>query len=72
MSRASYTRVQATVGVGTVLIWDFGGGGGGGYFMAKPLHLKNMKATQKVSCQLIRCVHMQYCFAVCFKCLHLK
>ena len=29
-----YTRVQATVGVGTVLIWDFGvaytGGGGGG------------------------------------------
>ena len=33
MSRASYARVQATVGVGTVLIWDFGiaytrGGGG--------------------------------------------
>ena len=24
MSRASYARVQATVGVGTVLIWDFG------------------------------------------------
>ena len=33
--RASYARVQATVGVGTVLIWDFGvaytRGGGAGY-----------------------------------------
>ena len=34
VSRASYACVQATVGVGTVLIWDFGvaytrGGGGG-------------------------------------------
>ena len=34
MSRASYARVQATVGVGTVLIWDFGvayARGGAGY-----------------------------------------
>ena len=39
MSRASYARVQATVGAGTVLIWDFGVAytrGGGSH--VKPRH----------------------------------
>ena len=38
VSRASYARVQATIGVGTVLIWYFGvaytRGGGGGWYLS--------------------------------------
>ena len=41
MWRASYARVQATVGVGTVLIWDIGVAEtmGGGYQLAQLLSL---------------------------------
>ena len=40
MSRASYARVQATVGVGTVLIWYFGIAytRDGGTIVPTPLH----------------------------------
>ena len=73
MSRASYARVQATVGVGTVLIWDFGvaytNGGGYHYHYPPPLPLphaaqvsgewvQRVKATfEAILCRMLDVIH---------------